>query len=131
LLPDEESEYGEAVAARARLGQAHAPDLLRIEAANGLLVAHRRGRLDENALQDALRYVLSLPITSEASDSHSLSRATALAVTRSIAVYDAIYIEMASRLALPIATVDENLRAVAVTEGISIYEIPAMDAESQ
>lgn len=92
------------------------------EVGNGLLMSHRRGRLPIERLPQAFELLAGLPMVPDAADdpaaawSEPLSRALATGLT----LYDAIYLEAAQRLALPLATFDAALRRAALTQGMRV-----------
>ena len=92
-----------------------------LEMANGLLSAERRGRIDGDGATRFSRLLLALPIAVD-----PVARGTALTETRQLArthrltSYDAAYLELAIRLGVPLATLDENLRTAARAEGVAL-----------
>jgi predicted nucleic acid-binding protein len=93
-----------------------------LETSNGLLTAERRGRVDGDGATRFSRLLLALPIAVD-----PVARGTALTETRRLArthgltSYDAAYLELALRLALPLATLDGKLQAAARTEGVRLF----------
>lgn len=91
-----------------------APALWPFETVNGLEIMRRRGRLDEQAVGDALDVLRLLPIEIEPPDFERNAHAVLpLARKCSLTVYDAAYLELAKRRRLPLATLDEGLRRAA------------------
>ena len=45
----------------------------------------------------------------------------ALARRRKLTVYDAAYLELAKREALPLATLDRDLQKAAIAEGVALF----------
>ena len=92
-----------------------------LEMANGLLSAERRGRIDGDGATRFSRLLLALPIAVD-----PVARGTALTETRRLArthrltSYDAAYLELAIRLGVPLATLDEELRRAARVEGVAL-----------
>lgn len=97
------------------------PSLWRLEVANSLTVAARRGRVDAAFRHAALADLALLDI---ATDPHTDSAAWAetlhLADRYQLTVYDAAYLELAQRRALPLATLDRDLQAAAQAAGTSV-----------
>lgn len=95
------------------------PVLWAIEVGNVLLVATRRGRIIENDWARIGRDLAALPIDV---DSLSLERvleaALPLASKRGISVYDAMYLELTLRRALPLATLDRKLATACDAAGV-------------
>ena len=62
-----------------------------------------------------------LPIIEDAeTGTHAWGRTIALADAHKLTVYNATYLELAVRLSLPLATLDEDLRGAAAHEGIPL-----------
>lgn len=97
------------------------PSLWRLEVANSLTVAARRGRVDAAFRHAALADLALLDI---ATDPHTDSAAWAetlhLADRYQLTVYDAAYLELAQRRALPLATLDRDLQAAAQAAGTPV-----------
>lgn len=96
-----------------------APNLLYYEIRNALLVSERRNRITETMSLAFLRNLALLPIRLEpAGDDASLMT---LARKRKLTVYDAAYLELAKREALPLATLDRGLEKAAIAEGVGLF----------
>lgn len=63
-----------------------------------------------------------LPITTD--QSPNLGAAIGLAMTHGLSLYDAAYVELAKRLHLPLATLDQNLARAALAEGLDLIPTP-------
>jgi predicted nucleic acid-binding protein len=97
------------------------PELWRIEVANTLNVGIRRGKISKANRQGILADLESLPISVDPeTDRHVWGRTLELADRHRLTVYDAIYLELALRLSLPLATLDEALRKAAQQEGVPL-----------
>ena len=110
---------------RALLGGARAavPALWHLEMANGFAVAERRGILsaaDADASLVQIRQLLSGVIEGEA-DFVPLQDAFQAARSSGLSAYDAVYLQMARRHALPLATLDSQLRAAAARAGVAMF----------
>ena len=92
-----------------------APNLFHYEIRNALLVSERRNRITESMSAAFLRDLGLLPIRG---DDASLM---ALARKRKLTVYDAAYLELAKREALPLATLDRDLEKAAIAEGVALF----------
>jgi predicted nucleic acid-binding protein len=100
---------------------AFVPALWRLEVANSLTVAVRRGRIDAEFRRAALDDLALLDITTDAhTDTHAWTETLLLADRFGLTVYDATYVELARRRALPLATLDEDLIAAASALGIHV-----------
>lgn len=121
---DESSALTDAVLQRLELMPAIAPALWPLEVANGLRSAERRGRLDERSTPAATDLIMTLPIdVEEASDLEAaLGRVLPMARSLGLSVYDATYLDLASRRGLPLATADEQLARAAQAAGVELIE---------
>jgi predicted nucleic acid-binding protein len=91
---------------------AFVPALWRLEVANGLTVGVRRGRIDAEFRNAALADLALLDITTDPhTDDYSWTTALHLADRFGLTLYDAAYLELAHRRSVPLATLDEELRA--------------------
>jgi predicted nucleic acid-binding protein len=89
---------------------AWAPSLWPLETLNGLLMAERKKRLDSGRRQRLASFLRALPVTldMETTD-HAWTVGVRLAERYGLTTYDAAYLELAQRLKLPLATLDEEL----------------------
>jgi predicted nucleic acid-binding protein len=119
---DETDAYAEAVADSFASAQAVVPALWPLEVANGLLVGERRKRITEAKVAPFLALLKILPI---AVDDETALRAWQetlhLARAHQLSVYDAAYLEVAVRRGLPLATLDDDLKAAAAAVGVGEY----------
>lgn len=104
--------------------QAIVPAIWPFEVANALLSAERGSRLSMAQVTAALRNLTLLPITKHAVQVESLF-GDVLAVARQgqLTEYDAAYLELALREAIPLATLDDRLRRAARDAGVSLLGI--------
>jgi predicted nucleic acid-binding protein len=121
-LPGQGNAYAAAIYERLNGGadQASAPLLWRAELASVLLRSHRRGDISEARALQALADAEQLPIALfdiqlTGTDIFRLGRRYRLSG------YDAVYVELARRLDLPIASADRGIRSAAARHGISIF----------
>ncbi|MGD0941440.1 MAG: type II toxin-antitoxin system VapC family toxin [Terracidiphilus sp.] len=97
------------------------PDLWRIEVANALNMGIRRGRIGKSMRDSVLADLGSLPIQIDRETQlHTWGRTLELADLHRLTVYDATYLELALRLSLPLATLDDELRQAAQQEGVPL-----------
>lgn len=91
-----------------------APALWPLETANALLVLVRRGKLTEAEREQALAALegLSVELDHEMA-SLAFTNLSALASEHHLSIYDAAYLELASRSKLPLACKDGPLRQAA------------------
>lgn len=119
---DEGGEYPEAVLRSLEGEEAFVPALWTLEVANGLLTAERRGRIEAHEARRVQNLLLALPIAVDPpARSRDFSAVYRLARARSLTSYDAAYLELALRLALPLATLDQELRPAAELEGVEVF----------
>lgn len=106
---------------RAAESGAFAPALWPLEAANALLVAERRGRLERDRRRRLCGFLKALPIALDADTATQAWTSTAgLAERFGLSAYDAAYLELAERLDLPLASLDGDLRRAANTLGLPL-----------
>lgn len=118
FLPDERPPG--AVRAYARLAEdgAIAPFLWWYEIRNIFIVNERRGRIDGDQTRIALSLLAALPIEfDQDSQEYSLFY---YARKHRLTVYDAAYLELASRFTLSLATLDEAMATAARAENITL-----------
>lgn len=102
-------------------GGAVVPALWRLEVANSLTLAVRRGRIGADLRRAALVDLALLDITTDPNtDTHAWTRTLHLADRFLLSVYDAAYLELAERRELPLATLDEELRVAGSALGITL-----------
>jgi predicted nucleic acid-binding protein len=97
------------------------PSLWRLEVANALQVGIRRGRHGGAFRDSALSDLALFPIRLDLETDRQAWGATArLAERHRLALYDAAYLELALRRGLPLATLDQELRAAASNEKVQL-----------
>ncbi len=97
------------------------PALWRLEVANVLEMGVRRGRTDAAFRDATLADLAILPISLDSETHERAWTATAaLATHHRLTLYDAAYLELAQRRALPLATLDQELQAAARAEGVPL-----------
>jgi len=90
---------------------------------NGLLMAVRRGRLDLDRVARFANDLAALPIRMEPPHAPAAWDAMIrLAARHQLTVYDAAYLELAQRTALPLATLDRDLRRAALAVSVNLME---------
>ncbi|MEO7634512.1 MAG: type II toxin-antitoxin system VapC family toxin [Sphingomicrobium sp.] len=99
-----------------------APAHWRIEVANLLWTAVRRGRLGLAERPIAVQTIAAAVIEFDRStDDHLYDATWRLAEAHSLTIYDAAYLELALRRGLPLATHDAQLIAAAAKVSVSLY----------
>jgi predicted nucleic acid-binding protein len=90
-----------------------------MEVANVLLAATRRGRIKQNHWPKLLSHLSALPIhIDDESADHVFDTVLPLAQTHQLSVYDAVYLGLALKKHLPLATLDNRLAAACGTAGV-------------
>jgi predicted nucleic acid-binding protein len=97
------------------------PTIWLMEVVNGLLAAERRKRTTPPRVDECLDVIRALPVIADIdADSAAVIR---LARETGLSAYDASYLELAIRHALPLATRDRALRLAAEKVGIATFPI--------
>jgi predicted nucleic acid-binding protein len=118
---DEKLPAADAVLDRVGADGAITPSVWRLEVANGFLSAIRRKRIDAAFRDSALQHLGSLSIEIDPeTDMHAWTVTSKLAERFNLTIYDAAYLELAQRRRLPLATIDEALRAAARACGVEL-----------
>ena len=118
FLPDEASPATDELLDRLVDEEAAAPSLFRHEMRNLMLVAHRRGRLSREKLDDVLTGLALLPIHDYGSGDDA--RVVALATKHGLTAYDAAYLALALERQMPLATLDRALATAARSQGVPL-----------
>ena len=120
---DEQDRYADAILDRLEESTAVVPSIWPLEVVNVLLVAERKNRLSE---ADSTRFVtllIQLPIMVEQDQPERMMRdILTVARAHNISSYDASYLDLAMRMDIPIATLDNNLRSAAHRAHVPIVE---------
>lgn len=118
---DEATQAADALLVRLTKDGAHAPSLWPLEVLNVLVMAQRRGRLTSESRQDRLALLQALPIRIDMETADQAWTITNLLAERHrLTLYDAAYLELAQRLNLPLATLDNDLRMAANALGVPL-----------
>ncbi len=117
----ESSSYSDSVLNKMGEVQVVVPSIWPLEVSNAIAVAHRRGRLSATESIQAASLIAMLPVSvDEPNVSRALGMTLDIATRNSLSSYDASYLELAIRRYLELATLDEQLRKVAVAMGVPI-----------
>lgn len=120
VLPDEWSPAADAVLDRVVYEGGHVPFHFPAEYANGLTMAMRKGRIDENARSAAYERYTMLNLATDHDGPARMTAAIELADLYGLTVYDAVYLELAQRIGLPLATFDDALGHAARRAGVPL-----------
>lgn len=122
-FPDEHDSYSQSVLDALASEHAIVPELWHLEVANTLLVGERRKRSTQANTVTWLGFLSSLPISvDEETKTHAFGDTPSLAREHGLSVYDAAYLELAMRRGLPLATLDDKLKAAAQAIGVPLYD---------
>ncbi len=120
---DEKSEESDRILAEIYRDGAVVPVLLPIEMGNALTMGLRRKRLSEADWRKSLSTLAGLPVSVERLEHlRILSILPSLAHKYNITFYDALYLELAMRLALPLASFDSDLLRAARAENVRLWK---------
>lgn len=115
---DESHPAAEVAFGRLEHERALVPALWWAEIRNILIVGERRGRVNPVATAQFLADLARLPIQA---DSGPISDVVlALSRRHRLSAYDAIYLELAERFCVPLATLDPRLAGAARADGVSL-----------
>jgi predicted nucleic acid-binding protein len=97
----------------------HVPVPWTFEVANALLILKRRGRIDQQGYDQARLDLRGLrPLLDEQGPQLALSTICELAERYELSAYDAVYLELAIRSAVPLASRDAALNKAAKSAGV-------------
>lgn len=97
------------------------PALWRIEVLNAFQMGIRRKRLDTTFRNTALAKLGAMSIVVDTdSDAQAWLTTLQLSDRFRLTAYDAVYLELAQRRGLPLATLDKELRAAGATLGVTL-----------
>lgn len=118
---DETNDYADHVQGQLATKRAVVPLLWPLEVANALLVGERRKRSTEADTARWTAMLAGLQIrVDEQTNSSAWTTTLALARRHKLSAYDAAYLELAIRRGLPLATLDEQLKAAATVAGVAL-----------
>jgi predicted nucleic acid-binding protein len=121
LFEDEQTATSGVAFDRVVSEDAFVPSLWRLEVANSLWSATRRGRCDETYVSQSLARLLRLNILTDAeTEKHAWGRTRNLASHHQLSVYDAAYLELALRRSASLATLDKALAAAGRRAGVDV-----------
>ncbi len=121
VVESQSSQATENLLAAAETGApVHVPVLWTFEVANALLILKRRRRIDQQGYDQARLDLRGLrPLIDEESPRLALSSISELAEKYGLSAYDAVYLELAQRKTIPLASRDAALNKAAEAAGVS------------
>jgi predicted nucleic acid-binding protein len=121
-FPDEASEYADGVLVTLKGRVIVVPAVWGLEIANALLAGERRKRLKQPEILRFLALLDGLSIVQDGQAvSESVSNVLPLARDYDLSAYDAAYLELSVRHAVPLATLDAKLQKAAQRAGVKIF----------
>jgi predicted nucleic acid-binding protein len=115
---DEDHPQADLALRRVRTEEAVVPSLWWFEVRNILVVNERRKRITESGTRSFLRGLNRIPIRVDRVPVEA--EVLRLARAHRLSVYDAAYLELASREGVPLATLDRDLAGAARAENVPI-----------
>jgi len=119
IFPDEEPVLQKEMELQRASIRIHVPSIWPLEMANVIVSALRRGRFPEHRIDEAVDYLAGLPVSVE-QDPAEISTLVGLATAYRLTADDAAYLELALRLGVPLATMDDGLLEAARSAGIPV-----------
>jgi predicted nucleic acid-binding protein len=121
IYQDENSTVADEILQQLINGGAWVPSIWRLEVANGLRTGIRRGRISTDYRDQALTELGLFDITIDPdTEKHAWTTTIRLSDRLGLTPYDAAYLELAQRRSLPLASLDDALRAAARAVGIGL-----------
>ena len=124
FFEDEFSSYSERVRQVLALDGAVAvtPGIWPAEITNVLFQSERRKRIKPDQVNQALSVLARLPIETDTLPVGSMSQVLQLCRAHRLTAYDALYLELALRRNIPLATQDKLLTASAIAAGARVFD---------
>jgi len=119
-LIDERSDAADMILEKVMREGGHVPFIFRAEFANGLTMAVRRNRIDRGSRSEALVFIEGLRLVHDVEGKDRMHSAVELADAYDLTVYDAIYLDLAQRRRLPLATFDKKMIAATRNAGVRL-----------
>jgi len=120
IIKNQFSEYSESAKRALLTDPAVAPTLWWLEMTNLLRTGCRRRTITAVEAHGFIKALEALPIRIESPESNA-SELLGLALRHDLSAYDAVYLDLALRLQLPLATQDAALREAALASGVGIW----------
>ncbi|MEO9191890.1 MAG: type II toxin-antitoxin system VapC family toxin [Acetobacteraceae bacterium] len=128
VYADEVTPAIEQVFGRIAEAEAWVPAIWPTEVANALQSGLRRRRIDAAFRDAALADLALMPIVIDAdTNTYVWTTTTRLATRFGLTIYDALYLELAQRRSLPLASLDRDLCTAARSLGVEVIGSPLRD----
>lgn len=125
FFKDEADPYADAIAGLFPNVEAWVAGIWPLEVANSLLVGERRKRSTQAEAQKWLISLRSLGINVDGETTvRAFNEILNLGRSQNLSAYDAAYLELALRKGLPLASLDDKLKAAAASVGVQLYTVP-------
>jgi predicted nucleic acid-binding protein len=120
--PREHSEYGLGILQCLEKENAITPVICCMEVNNVLRQFEKRGLITHDTAQETIGFVANLPIKldDEGRIEFRMPQIMDLACKHDLTIYDSCYLELALRLGLPLATMDNKLTGALKNAGLSL-----------
>jgi predicted nucleic acid-binding protein len=123
-FPDEASDYADSVLLAVENQAIIVPGIWSVEISNALLVGERRKRIRQPEVRRFVDLMNGLSVAEDRqSFSDTVGNVLPLAREYDLSAYDAAYLDVAVRHEIPLATLDDELRAACATAGVNIFRI--------
>lgn len=104
------------------------PALWPLEVANALTVLRRRRKLTVDEARTAIEIIRELPaVIDHEAAAIAFTRLVDLATQHELTIYDATYLELATRRRLPLASNDTRMKQAAIRAGVALWQDDASD----
>ena len=121
LFEDEQNDAVLSIMDQVTKSSALVPMIWRYEIANGLQMAIRRKRINTAYRNKCFEKLRSIPIAVDVEGMDEIWLATvALADLYNLTIYDAAYLELAQRMRVPLATLDDALKLACRASGVPL-----------
>ena len=121
LLKNDSSGYSLDALRSFEKNQALVPELWSYEVGNVLAVAERKRKIKSPEALKFIQQLRELPIQVDDQETDILYQVYPLAREFQLSCYDAAYLELAFRLSLPLATLDQSLRKAAKKANVKLF----------
>ena len=118
---DEKNADSESLLDRITTTPAAVPQIWSLEVGNVLALAMKKGRIKPAQRAQFVELLATFPITIDPETAtRALGVTLNLADQHQLTTYDAAYLELAMRLGVPLATLDDELRRAATASGVPL-----------
>lgn len=116
LLPDETNPRANVAWAKSQQYEAAVPQIWHPEVRNALYQAERRGRITPSQTESSFERLNVIPVVTDTQPDYDV--VLTLARMHNLSLYDAMYLELAKRYSVELATLDAQLGEAAAKEGL-------------